>query len=185
MLLNGWQRIQRADGNHNPAFGTQISFKPNNKFFINWSTFIGSDQPDSVRRMRYFNNLYTIAQLNGNIALTAGLDVGIEQKSRNSSSLNLWYTPVGILRIKLTNTKHVALRAEHYQDKANVIISKINSSEFGIWSYSTNFDWNVNQDVLWRIETKLMQASNPVFLRRDGRYDRSNWTAAMALCFSF
>ena len=29
LLLNGWQRIARVDGNNTPAFGTQLTYKPN------------------------------------------------------------------------------------------------------------------------------------------------------------
>ena len=28
MYLNGWQRIQKIDGNQTPAFGTQVTYKP-------------------------------------------------------------------------------------------------------------------------------------------------------------
>ena len=31
LVLNGWQHIQRPDGNNTPAFGTQITFTPNDK----------------------------------------------------------------------------------------------------------------------------------------------------------
>ena len=31
LILNGWQRIHRVDGNSTPAFGTQITYKPSSK----------------------------------------------------------------------------------------------------------------------------------------------------------
>ena len=34
MILNGWQRIKRVDGNNTPLLGSQITFKPNKKIFI-------------------------------------------------------------------------------------------------------------------------------------------------------
>ena len=34
LYLNGWQRIQRVDGNSTPGFGYQILFKPNSKKFL-------------------------------------------------------------------------------------------------------------------------------------------------------
>ena len=58
MYLNGWQRIQKIDGNQTPAFGTQITYKPNAKTTLNWSTYAGNEQPDFDRKWRYFNNLY-------------------------------------------------------------------------------------------------------------------------------
>src|SRR6476620_10805066 len=41
-LLNGWQRIQRVDGNTTPAFGAQVTFKPLDKVTLNYSNFIGN-----------------------------------------------------------------------------------------------------------------------------------------------
>lgn len=58
LMVNGWQRIQKLTGNSLPSFGTQINYHSSDKFQINWSTFIGTDDPDSTRRMRYFNNFY-------------------------------------------------------------------------------------------------------------------------------
>lgn len=54
LVINGWQRIQRVHGNQLLSFGTQITYAPNNRFTVNWSTFIGTDDPDIQRRMRYF-----------------------------------------------------------------------------------------------------------------------------------
>lgn len=185
LLLNGWQRIQRVAGNHTPAFGTQATFKPTDNFLINSSTFIGSDQPDSARKMRYFHNLYSVIQLNNWIGITVGLDVGLEQKFKGSSSMDLWYTPVVIFRMKVADNKYLGLRTEYYQDKSGVIVTNINGNPQSLCSYSSNFDWSLNQYLLWRIESKWMKSKNPTFLRQNGAYDRSNWTASTALCFLF
>jgi len=82
LVLNGWQRIQRVDGNSTPAFGHQLIFKPNEKLTINSSSFIGNDKPDSIRQMRYFHNLYAVYQINKKFGLTAGFDIGAEQKNK-------------------------------------------------------------------------------------------------------
>ena len=63
LLLNGWQRMQRIDGNNMPAFGHQLTYKPNAKVTLNSSSFIGSDSPDSTRQMRYFHNFYKVCSL--------------------------------------------------------------------------------------------------------------------------
>lgn len=44
LYLNGWQRIQRVDGNTTPAFGYQLIYKPTNKITLNSSSFIGNDK---------------------------------------------------------------------------------------------------------------------------------------------
>jgi hypothetical protein len=45
LIVNGWQRIQRLQGNSLPSFGTQINYSPTEKITFNWSTFIGTDDP--------------------------------------------------------------------------------------------------------------------------------------------
>ena len=54
MVLNGWQRIQRVDGNALPSFGTQITYKPSSSVTLNSSTFIGTDKPDSAETNALF-----------------------------------------------------------------------------------------------------------------------------------
>lgn len=66
LVLNGWQRIKRPEGNTSPAFGTQLTIKPSSGIILNWSTFIGNDKPDSISRWRYFNNFYSIFRVGKN-----------------------------------------------------------------------------------------------------------------------
>jgi hypothetical protein len=73
MVLNGWQRIQRVDGNSLPSFGTQITFKPTSTVTLNSSSFIGTDKPDSARQMRYFHNFYGIFQVSSKLGVTVGI----------------------------------------------------------------------------------------------------------------
>ncbi|SEN28139.1 Putative beta-barrel porin-2, OmpL-like. bbp2 [Nitrosospira multiformis] len=92
LALNGWQHIKPVDGNTLPAFGTQITYRPSPEITLNSSTFAGSDKPDSRRQMRYFHNFYGIFKLNEVLAATVGFDIGVEQKSKHSGSLNMWFT---------------------------------------------------------------------------------------------
>jgi hypothetical protein len=185
LWLNGWQRIQRVAGNHTPAFGTQATFTPTEKLLFNSSTFIGSDQPDSLRRMRYFHNLYSVVQLTQWLGLTLGLDLGWEQKEKESKTLNHWYTPLLILRMKIRDNRYFALRSEHYNDKASVIVSTANGVPFSVWSHSANLDMSLNRKLLWRVEGKWMKSRHPIFLQPDGDYKKWNLSASTALCFSW
>ncbi len=74
LVLNGWQRIQRVDGNHTPAFGHQLTYRPNERVTLNSSSFMGNDKPDSVRQMRYFHDLYGIFQLTSKAAAAARVE---------------------------------------------------------------------------------------------------------------
>ncbi len=98
LILNGWQHIKPVDGNTMPSFGIQISYKLSPGITLNSSTFLGSDKPDRTRQMRYFHNFYGIFKLNDELAATIGFDIGIEQRNRNSSIMNMWFNTEIILR---------------------------------------------------------------------------------------
>ncbi|MFN6082986.1 MAG: outer membrane beta-barrel protein, partial [Bacteroidota bacterium] len=56
--LNGWQQIN--DANNEPSLGTQVEYKINNNWLLNWSNYIGSERTEAqpLNRMRYFTDFY-------------------------------------------------------------------------------------------------------------------------------
>lgn len=167
LLINGWQRIKRPDGNTTPAFGTQVTFKPAPAITLNLSTFIGNDKPDSVRQMRYFHNIYGIFQLSKNWSAIAGFDIGIEQKSKGSSQMNTWYSPVLIAKYNPSGKLSVSARAEYYSDKNGVIISTNTSTGFQTFGYSVNVDYSIQNNVLWRLEARTLNSKDKIFETRN------------------
>ncbi len=107
LLLNGWQRIQRVEGNNTLAFGHQLTYKPNAKVTLNSSSFVGSDSPDVERKMRYFHNFYGQFQITEKFGLIAGFDIGAQQTAaqqtaKKSKTYNSWYSPVLIGKYALS-----------------------------------------------------------------------------------
>lgn len=184
LVLNGWQRIQRADGNHTPAFGHQLIFKPNSKVTLNSSSFIGNDKPDSLRQMRYFHNLYGIFQITGKFALTAGFDMGAEQKNKASRSYNLWYTPVVILKYSPTEKHNVAVRGEYFSDENGVLIATATPHGFKTWGFSINYDYLITHHVMWRIEGRGFSSRDKVFTKSD-KPSNHNYFVTTSLAFTF
>ena len=88
LALNGRQRVTRVEGNSLMSLGTQIQYKPSSNTTLNYSTFIGTDKPDSARLIRVYHNVYGIFQVNKQFGLTAGFDIGTEQTAKGSSSAN-------------------------------------------------------------------------------------------------
>lgn len=181
LVLNGWQRMQRVDGNNTPAFGTQVSFTPNDRITLNSSTFIGNDKPDTLRQMRYFHDFYGIFQLHPRWSAIVGFDYGMEQKAKDSAAYNTWYSPVLILKFYASDKFSVGLRGEYYDDRNGVIISsgyKMNdqglqvfdtsgipvANVFRTFGYSLNFDYAVSENVLWRIEGRGFSSRDKVFI---------------------
>jgi hypothetical protein len=184
LFLNGWQRIQRVPGNHTPAFGHQLTFRPNERVTLNGSSFIGNDKPDSTRQMRYFHDLYGIFQLTPKLGLTAGFDIGWEQVSKGSSDMYTWYTPIVMLRYAFTETAAVAARLEYYSDKNHVIVSTGSPNGFRTWGYSANVDWQVYKYVLWRMELRGFSGQQGTFFK-NGQPSSTNLALTTALAVAF
>lgn len=184
LVLNGWQRIQRVEGNKTLAFGHQLTYKPNAKVTLNSSSFIGNDKPNDSKQMRYFHNLYGQFQLNEKWGVTAGFDIGAEQKSKGSDSYNCWYSPVLIAKYKATDKINIAARGEYYSDEKGVIIATGTPNGFQTFGYSLNLDYTVYDNVVWRIEGRNLSSKDAIFMK-DGAPAKQNFVAVTSLAISF
>lgn len=185
LLLNGWQRIQRADGNTSLALGHQLTYKPNSKITINSGSFIGNDKADSLKQMRYFHNFYAMFQVHEKFGLTIGFDIGAEQKNKGSNTYNIWYTPILLAKFNANNKLSFTARGEYYEDKAGVIITSVATNAIKIRGYSFNTDYLILPNLVWRTELKKLNSQNPVFLNRDQALTSHSFSATTALAISF
>ena len=184
LVLNGWQRIQRVDGNRTLGFGHQLTYKPSSKVTLNSSSFVGNDKPDAEKRMRYFHNLYGQFQLTDKFGLIAGFDIGAEQKTKGSESYNSWYTPVLIAKYALTSRASLTARAEYYADEDGVIIATGTPNGFKTFGYSVNFDYAIYNNVVWRVEARTLESKDDIFMK-DGNPTANNTFIGTALAISF
>jgi hypothetical protein len=185
LVLNGWQHIKPVEGNTLPSFGTQITYKPSPSVTLNSSTFLGSDKPDSDRRIRYFHNFYAIFKLNNKLSTTIGFDIGVEQKNKDSSNMNIWFNPTAILRYTPTTKTAVAIRAEYYHDKHGVIIATDTPNGFKTWGSSANFDFSITNFLLWRIEARMLKSQDDIFIANDGHTSNINTFITTSLAINF
>jgi len=163
-VLNGWQRIQGVVGSSLPAFGTQLKWTPSDKFTFNWSTFVGTENPDNSRRMRYFNNFYSQFKLAKKWNFITGFDFGIQQQTKGSSKYNQWWSPVGITQYGFNERWKMAVRFEKYRDRNEVMIGSFSVDDFDVNSFSINTDFTPNSIIMWRMETRLFQSRNREFI---------------------
>jgi hypothetical protein len=184
LILNGWQRIQRLYGNNTPAFGHQLTFKPNSAVTLNSSSFIGSDTPDSIRQMRYFHNLYGIFQLNKTLGLIVGFDIGAQQKSKGSRQYHCWYSPVVIGRFSPPGKWSFSARAEYYSDENEVIIVTGTPNGFQTFGYSLNADLNITNKLVWRLEGRGLSSKDEIFTLQN-KPDTKNYFVTTSLAFAF
>ncbi len=168
LVLNGWQRIRTVSGNSIPSFGTQVNLRPSSSVNFNWSTFIGTDDPDTTRRMRYFSNLYSIITISKRVGITLGCDVGMQQKHKASKGYQAWFGAVIIGRIKVSNRWFLATRAEYYYDKGGVIIAPLNANAFRTFGLSLNADFIPINDLFVRLEARWFNSKDNLFKTSDG-----------------
>ncbi len=163
LVLNGWQKINWTKGKSLPSFGTQIIFQPNAKLLLNYSTFIGTDYLDNIRKMRYFHNLYAIYSPLAQLTFTFGFDLGTEQKVKNRLQYNLWFGPVFIMRYNPISKFAMAVRYEFYSDKNGVMIYSGTPNGFQTHGVSLNLDYVISSKVVWRAETRLFRSKDEIF----------------------
>ena len=163
MALNGWQRITRVEGNSLLSYGTQVYYKPSDKITLNYSTFIGTDKPDSARLWRIYHNLYGIFQFNSKTGLIAGFDICTEQQAMKSNEYNSLYTPVVILRFTPSDKWALALRGEYYSDKNGIIIATGTPHGFKTSGSSLNVDYLPLKNVALRLEGRTFNSQDKIF----------------------
>jgi hypothetical protein len=184
MYLNGWQRIQKIEGNQTPAFGTQVTYKLTPKTTLNWSTYIGNEQPGINRKWRYFNNLYALLKVSEKINIHAGFDIGAQQSSNGNSDYDVWYSPVVIAQYKPTAKIQLAARGEYYQDEKGVIIVTGTPNGFKTYGFSANFDYLPIENVMFRLEARTLNSKDDLFLKNNNPVNNNVFfTTSLAISF--
>ncbi|AUD04800.1 porin [Spirosoma pollinicola] len=189
-VLNGWQRIAKLPGYSGPSISTQIQYKPSANLVLNWSTFIGSDRPDSLKQARFFNNFYAIINPNGKFSTILGFDIGSDRKPvgadgrRVGSGSYMWYSPVAIVRYSVSDAVKLAGRVEYYDDKSGVIIATGTPDGFKTWGYSLNFDYFILPNAVFRIEGKVYDSRDAIFESKTNP-SKTNTSLTTSLAVSF
>lgn len=184
LYLNGWQRISRLDGNSKPAGGLQLTWKPNDKIAVNYSNYLGTDGVDDVRLKRFYHNVYVVFQPTEDWGLTAGFDYGTQQKSKGANEINEVLSPVIIAQYKMTDQWKVAGRVEYYQDRNGIFIPTDTPNGFKTTGYSLNLDYAPVSNAVVRLEGKLYDSKDKIFIRNDKKLNQNaSITASIAISF--
>lgn len=181
-LTNGWQRISKPDKSAFPAFGSQITYKPNEKATLNWSTFIGDEPTEFGLRTRYFSNLYFDYRWNESWRTIVGFDVGM-QKAIVGNNYENWFSPVFIAQYSFNSKWQTAFRTEYYQDENNVIIN-VNDLAFKTFGNSLNVDFLPTKNVKIRLEARWLKSQEPIFIRNN-QFVEDNFFITKSMSFEF
>ncbi|MET7036016.1 porin [Elizabethkingia miricola] len=180
LVLNGWQRIAKPEGNQSISFGHQVTYKPSEKITLNSSSFIGNDKSREEKRMRYFHDLYGTFQLTDKFSAIAGFDIGAEQKVKGSDAYNIWYSPNLLLKYQLNPDWAIAGRLEYYNDKNGVIINSGTPNGFQTFGYSVNVDYTIFKNVMFRTEARGFTSKDAVFAKNDN-FKKANFIITSSL----
>ncbi|WP_245770834.1 porin [Mucilaginibacter polytrichastri] len=184
LYLNGWQRIQRQDGNNKPAGGLQLTWKPSEDVTFNYSNYLGTEGADSVGVRRFYNNFYTVLQLAPKFGITAGIDYGTQQKSKTDKRTNHIISPVFIARYMLATQWAIAGRIEYYRDPNGMIISTGTPNGFKTTGYSVNLDYIPFPNAVIRLEGKVLNSKDPIFIK-DNEAVAANKVITTSIAVSF
>lgn len=189
-VLNGWQRVAKLPGYSGMAVSTQVQYRPSSNLTLNWSSFLGSDRPDSLKQGRFFNNFYAIINPTGKFGVILGFDIGADRKPvvngdrRVGKGSYVWYSPVVIARLATSERSYVAGRIEYYDDKNSVIISTNTPNGFQTWGYSLNYDYAILPTALFRIEGRVFNSKDAIFQVNSGsRHTNASLTTSLAISF--
>jgi hypothetical protein len=161
-LLNGWQKIAISKGEENPSVGVQVNYKPTSSLTLNYSNFVGNVKLDSINRaLRIFHNLYAIYDASSKLSFIFGFDIGTQKVAFTKSTV--WYTPVIISKINLTDKSKIAGRLELYSDKQQTIIRTSTPNGYQTIGTSINYDYQISSKFLWRAELKRYNSKDPIF----------------------
>lgn len=178
LYLNGWQRINRVDGNSKPAGGIQLTYKPTGKLTLNYSNYLGTEGVNATRVTRFYHNFYAIAQLTDEFGLTAGFDYATQQKVKGQAAKSEVVSPVLIAQYKFAPKFAMAARTEYYKDEDG-IIAGINTM-----GYSLNVDYAPISNAVVRLEGKVYDSKDKVFIRNLNPVNHNaTLTASIAVSF--
>lgn len=167
-VSNGWQRIQRVDGSSMISLGSQLTYTPTDHVTLSWSSFYGTVDPDSTRRIRFFNSFYTQLQFGKVVGIIAGWDFGRQQQYKDSESYNLWMVPTFIAQFTLNKYVKMAFRLEYYQDPNGVIIPTSTPNGFQTTGFSWNIDVNPIPELFIRSQIGRYGSQDAVFATENG-----------------
>ena len=161
LFLNGWQHIR--DNNSDPAFGSQLQFRPDSAWLINSSTFIGNEMPDSSpAAMRLFHNFFVTRSIGKHWNLALLFDIGSQQNPIQGGYD--WWTGTGIVvQYRHDDKLQAALRLENFDDRKNVLTPATTLHGFRMRSVTLNADYAPGKHWMLRSEYRLFRSRNEIF----------------------
>jgi hypothetical protein len=89
----------------------------------------------------------------------------------NATTYGSWYSPVLIVKQSINDKTRIAFRGEYYSDPKQIIVSTGTANGFQTFGLSSNFDYDLNDKMKFRIEGKSISISeDKIFANENNNY---------------
>lgn len=193
LVLNGWQNIR--DRNANKALGTQVEFTPSDKWKLNSSTYFGNEEPDNRKaKYRFFHNFFVEYKPLKPLTFAFLLDAGFQKQSSifMSNGWHPWGGTALIGHYKFNKVFGTGARVEFFTDPVNIVYTPpsptfipVSPNRFNAGSTSLNFDFNITENAVFRIEGKFFRATRRIFQTENGSRTNMEGIITTSLAMSF
>jgi hypothetical protein len=184
-VLNGWQNIR--ENNDDKALGTQLQYKPCDDIVLNWSGFYGNEIEDtdstSPSQIRIFNDFYAQIDITENFCVAAVLDIGFQEKAVEDGNSS-WYAAALLARYTISPQWKIAARGEMYNDKDGVLVPTGTINNFQVTGASLNLDYAPADNVVARIEGRILVSEDEIFQKNRGGLFKTNSFIVTSLAVS-
>jgi hypothetical protein len=180
-LLNGWQVIQAQ---HDPLdFGSQLEYKPSDKWDINWNTYLGNESSatNPEYKTRYFTDLYATYSPTARWSFTADGYIGWQQVNENDGFVaRQWWNANLCARYSFNSRNSLSARIEHFDDPYQVLVAPVTKvSGFRLSGASLGYNLAVTDDVLFRLESRYFGSPDDIYaLRNETTSNKDLWLTA-------
>ncbi|PWT79169.1 MAG: porin [Bacteroidetes bacterium] len=169
-LLNGWQVIEAQ---HDPLnFGSQLEFKPNDKWDINWNLYLGNESSNANPdyKERYFTDLYAVYTASDKWTFTSDAHIGWQSRTENHHvETRQWWNVNFCAQYTFAKANSFSARVEHFHDPYQVLVHPITyAPEFKLSSVSLGYNLAITDEVLFRLEARYFASPEQLYLLRDG-----------------
>jgi len=177
-LLNGWQVIQSQ---HDPLDGgSQLEYKPNDKWDVNWNTYIGNESSTTNPnyKRRFFLDGYITYTSSAKWAFTADAYSGWQQQVEEGlTKTRNWWNVNFCARYTFAPNNSISARVEHYDDPYEILEKAVtNATSFKLSSASLGYNLSVTDDAMIRVEARYFKSPSGIYpLRNQTDADQDLW----------
>lgn len=173
-ILNGWGRIQKVPGNSLPSFALSVGYEKTNDYAFHYNNLLGTDDPDSLRRWRFFQEINAHKHLWKRWMLAFMIGHGFQQIAKNSVHLHhIWGAQI-VGNYQLWHELSSSVRAEIFQDPHMIITPNwygLSPNTYDlIYGSSINVDYTFFNHFKARAEYKYLISRHPVFKQIDNTF---------------